>query len=48
VHPHGEIAVDFRVDDGALHGSVSLPPDVEGTLRYDGQVHTLAEGEYTF
>ena len=48
VHPQGELAVDFRVEDGALHGSVSLPPGVEGTLRYGGQVHTLTRDEYTF
>src|SRR5919199_1747374 len=48
VHPHGEIAVDFLVEDGTLHGSISLPPGVEGTLRHDEQVHTLTGGEHTF
>jgi len=45
VHPAGgEIVVDFRLEDGILHASVTLPPGLTGTLRYAGQTLPLAEG----
>jgi hypothetical protein len=45
VHPGGgEIAVEFRVEDGALCGSVFLPAGLTGTLRYDGRTVLLSEG----
>jgi len=45
VHPAGgEIVVDFRLEDGILHASVTLPAGLTGTLRYAGQILPLAEG----
>ncbi|MBZ0288223.1 MAG: alpha-L-rhamnosidase, partial [Anaerolineae bacterium] len=44
VHPRGEIGVDFRLDNGTLNGSVSLPDGVNGTLRAGGQIVTLTGG----
>ena len=45
VHPAGgEIAVEFRVADGALRGQISLPSGLTGTLRYAGQTVALHEG----
>jgi len=45
VHPAGgEIVVDFRLEDGTLHASVTLPPGLTGTLCYAGQTLPLTEG----
>jgi alpha-L-rhamnosidase len=45
VHPAGgEIAVEFRVEDGALRGRVDLPVGLTGTLHSDGRTMPLSEG----
>ena len=42
------IPTEFRVEDGVLHGSISLPTGVEGTIRYNEQIHALNEGTNQF
>lgn len=44
VHPKGEIEADFRVENGALRGSVSLPEGVTGTLRHERVTVELVAG----
>ena len=46
-HPRGEIVVDLHTADGALHGTISLPEGVAGTLRYDGLEQALHAGRQT-
>ncbi len=41
VHPLGEIVADFTTEGEAVHGSVSLPSGVTGTLFANGQAYTL-------
>lgn len=45
VHPCGEIVVDFRVEDGLLHGKVELPEGVSGTLHWNGARIPLWSGQ---
>jgi hypothetical protein len=44
VHPHGTITVDLQVDDGALHGAITLPDGVPGALLVDGRSRALVPG----
>jgi cytoskeletal protein CcmA (bactofilin family) len=37
VHPNGEIHVEVRAEENKLRGKVSLPRQVTGTLRVNGQ-----------
>lgn len=37
VHPRGEIVVDFRAEDGRVHGTVQLPAGVRGVLITNGE-----------
>lgn len=47
-HPAGEIAVKFvKTATGGLTGSVTLPPNITGTLRWQGKVQVLKSGEQT-
>ncbi len=45
VHPRGEIEVNFRVENGALQGSVTLPASVSGTLTYGPKRQPLKGGK---
>ncbi len=45
VHPRGEIVVDFRMEDGQMHGSAQLPAGLDGKLRWQQQEITLKGGE---
>jgi alpha-L-rhamnosidase len=45
VHPRGEIHVDFRIENGRLHGSVQLPDGVNGHLWWDNQITELSGGK---
>ena len=47
-HPQGEISVDVRREGDVLHGTVTLPADVTGTLYVNGAEHALIGGEQTF
>ena len=44
VHPKGEIEADFRVENGKLRGTVSLPEGVTGTLKYGRTTVELVAG----
>jgi hypothetical protein len=44
VHPHGRVEVNLSVVEGALHGTISLPKGVTGTLRYGEQTQELVSG----
>jgi alpha-L-rhamnosidase len=48
VHPSGEIAVDFRMEEDGLHGRVSLPLGVSGQLQIGEHLHTMKGGIYEF
>jgi hypothetical protein len=49
VHPAGgEIVVEVEQEGGAVHGRVSLPPGLAGTLRLRSGARPLAEGETRF
>jgi hypothetical protein len=43
-HPQGMIEVEFWQEEGKLRGSVSLPPGVEGELRWAGKRRRLPPG----
>lgn len=45
VHPKGEIHVNFYVENGTLHGSVTLPDGVDGLLRAGDQELALNGGQ---
>jgi hypothetical protein len=47
-HPRGEIAVEVRAEGGEPHGSVTLPPGVDGTLRLGGASRPLVAGRQEF
>jgi alpha-L-rhamnosidase len=47
VHTLGDIQVDFRQDGDTLHGSVSIPIGVPGTLYLGDQAHAVV-GKLTF
>ncbi|GAB4517642.1 MAG: hypothetical protein Kow0047_29340 [Anaerolineae bacterium] len=44
VHPRGEIAAELALEDGALHGRITLPEGVIGTLHWGGQSIGLRPG----
>ncbi len=44
-HPKGEISVDLAVHDGKLTGTLSLPPDTPGVLKWHGRTRNLHPGE---
>ena len=46
VVPHrlGDICVNFRAADGALHATIELPGGLSGQLRWPGQIIPLHEG----
>lgn len=44
VHPKGEIEADFRVENGVLRGTVSLPEGVTGTLKHGKKTVELESG----
>lgn len=48
VHPRGELAVDIRVEEGGLHGRVTLPPGVSGHLQVGERHHTIDGRTYEF
>ena len=44
-HPAGEIAVKFeKTPTGGLTGSVTLPANLTGTLRWQGKTQVLKSG----
>lgn len=45
VHPKGEIEADFRVENGILKGTVSLPEGVTGTLKHGRVTMELEPGK---
>jgi hypothetical protein len=45
VHPRGEIEANFRVENGTLQGSVTLPASVSGTLIYGQKTQPLKGGK---
>ncbi|MBN1563575.1 MAG: alpha-L-rhamnosidase [Anaerolineae bacterium] len=47
-HPRGEIAVAVRAENGTLHGSITLPEGITGTLHANGQSVDLHAGQQTF
>lgn len=48
VHPDGVIEVEFHQQEGFLHGKISLPGGVSGTLVCNGQSLPLKEGIQSF
>ncbi|MFC1466946.1 MAG: alpha-L-rhamnosidase C-terminal domain-containing protein [Candidatus Brachytrichaceae bacterium NZ_4S206] len=44
VHPRGEIAVDFHVEDGRVRGTVRLPAGVRGVLIANGERQEMGLG----
>lgn len=44
VHPMGEIEVDFKVENGEIKGSVSLPSGVSGTFVSGAKMVSLSPG----
>jgi hypothetical protein len=44
VHPRGRIAAELHFENGHVHGNVSLPAQVTGTIRYGGKSITLQPG----
>jgi hypothetical protein len=44
VHPAGWIETDFTFENNHLSGSILLPHDIRGTLRYNNQVIPLFGG----
>ncbi len=44
-HPKGRIAVDYRIRNGKLKGSILLPPGMTGKLVFNGNTQELAAGE---
>ena len=40
--PHGEISVDWRLNDGAFDLRVTLPPGVEAEIRLPGETRGFA------
>ncbi len=47
-HPHGQISAEFRVAEGVLRGSITLPDGVTGMLHINDQVHALHAGRRDF
>lgn len=48
-HPNGEIKVDYNVDKkGKLNAVISLPKNIEGTFKWNGQVKELHSGLNTY
>jgi hypothetical protein len=43
-HPKGDIEVEYREAEGRLEGNITLPPGLEGTLNWNGQMQTLKSG----
>lgn len=43
-HPQGEIAIALRVENGQLNAQITLPQGVTGTFVWNGQEHTLKDG----
>jgi hypothetical protein len=48
VHPRGDIVVELRTENGALHGQVELPEGVTGQLRLGDRTMVLHEGRQSF
>ena len=48
VHPNGVIDVDFRKEQGNLHGHISLPDGISGVLQVDGETKELTPGAQEF
>jgi len=44
-HPKGRISVDYRIRNGKLKGTITLPPGMNGTLVWDDAKQELTEGE---
>lgn len=42
--PKGEVSVDFRFENGAVTGIVTLPPGLPGEFAWNGRVRTLVAG----
>ncbi len=47
-HPAGELSASVRWEEGYLHGTVTLPPGITGTLHANGQSIELSEGRSDF
>ena len=43
--PHGPVALDLRFDDGAAEGTVTLPPGLAGSFRWNGASMPLIPGK---
>ena len=44
-HPKGRIEVDYKVKNGQIKGTVTLPEGLSGEWNYDGETVALASGE---
>ncbi|QDK80456.1 Bacterial alpha-L-rhamnosidase [Spirosoma sp. KCTC 42546] len=44
-HPNGKVAVNYRVQQGALRADISLPPKTTGSFVWKGKTHVLKAGK---
>lgn len=47
MHPKGEILLDLKRDKNAIKGTVTLPPGIPGTFKWNGKQLPLNPGENT-
>lgn len=46
-HPLGDIVAHYEVTGNGLHAEITLPPGLQGTFEWKGQIRNLSAGETT-